>query len=552
MQSLVDELHNNNQRFVPIIDPGIFVEDSEYQAYQDGVNQDVFVKDLYGENPYLAQCWPGPQYFPDWFSSNATSYWQTELASFYSLSQFDGIWIDMNEVSNFCNYDGAAQICVEREKAQCLSNVCCLECSTVDKSNKYDFPPFVPHTIMRTLGGRTLPMSALHAGGVPEYNVHNLHGLMESIATRSAVTNILKERPFVLSRSTFLSSGKYTAHWTGDNAATWDDLAVSIVTMNNMALFGIPMIGADICGFQDDTTEELCGRWIQVGAFSPFSRDHNIRKTEPQELYRWESVTEISRTVLGLRYRLLPYLYTLMYEAHDRGRTVHNAMWVHFSGDPVTLFQDKQFMWSNGILFTPVVTESSTSVEGYFPASLWYSLFDESMIDTSTGGQFIALDTPFNSTNAHLRGGTVIPMQEFAMTTKSARETPFSLTIALDENNEATGSLFLDDGVQIDINNFATIEYSVVGNTLKSSVLHNSYPLINSLRTVTILGKLFPAQSGHLVGATCWGNVITKAGKNFSATLVSNILFKNFYRIDIDISSLDVGIVSEFSLSWGC
>lgn len=549
MQSLVDELHDNNQRFVPIIDPAIYADDATYQAYTDGLEQDVFVKDMYGEKPYLGQVWPGPTYFPDWFSGNASSYWQSELASFYELSQFDGIWIDMNEVSNFCNYDGAGQVCVERDHAQCLSNVCCLDCSTLDKGNKFDFPPFVPHTVMRTLGGRTLPMSALHYGGIAEYNAHNLHGMMESIATRTAVENILKERPFVLSRSTFTGSGKYAAHWTGDNAATWDDLAVSIVTMNNMALFGIPMIGADICGFQGDTTEELCGRWIQVGAFSPFSRDHNIRKTEPQELYRWDSVAAISRTVLQLRYRLLPYLYTLMYQAHAAGDTVHNAMWVHFPDDPNTLFQDQQYMWSDGILFTPVVKQGAMSVEGYFPTGLWYSLFDESLIDSTSGGQFITLETPPSVTNAHARGGTVIPLQDFAMTTKAVQESAYSIYIALACNNQASGRLFIDDGVQIDISSYALVDYSVARNTLISRVSHNNYSEDRLLLSFVIVG-LIPTGENMKDSSACWAEVsIGDTSDSYSLT-ASRKVFTTHYQIEVLLTD-SINVVSDFRMTWG-
>jgi alpha-glucosidase (family GH31 glycosyl hydrolase) len=148
-------------------------------------------------------------------------------------------------IFNFIRY----QVCELRDKAACDWNVCCLKCETIDRSNKYDFPPFVPNTMMKTLGGRTMPMSARMNNGILNYNAHNLYGFMESIATHKAVAAIKQERPFVLSRSTFVGSGKYTAHWTGDNAATWDDLKVSIVTMNEMAIFGIPMIGISIIIF---------------------------------------------------------------------------------------------------------------------------------------------------------------------------------------------------------------------------------------------------------------------------------------------------------------
>ena len=87
-------------------------------------------------------------------------------------------------------------------------------------------------------------------------------------------------------------------------------------------MFGINYIGADICGFFVDTTEELCQRWMELGAFYPFSRNQNTINVRPQEPTQWESVASASKTALNIRYRLLPYLYTLFYHSHISGSTV--------------------------------------------------------------------------------------------------------------------------------------------------------------------------------------------------------------------------------------
>eukprot|EP01018_Ginkgo_biloba_P029327 Gb_24066 [translate_table: standard] len=175
--------------------------------------------------------------------------------------------------------------------------------------------------IHRPLGKRTVPAGAVHYNDILEYNAHNLYGPSEVIVTNKALNSALKKRPFVLGGSTFVGSGAHAAHWTGYNSAHWTDLTYTIPTILNFGLFRVPMVGADICGFRLNTTEELCNRWIQLGSFYPFARDHSDIGTIDQELYLWKSVAKSARKALGLTYHLLPHIYTLSFETHSNSKT---------------------------------------------------------------------------------------------------------------------------------------------------------------------------------------------------------------------------------------
>ena len=193
------------------------------------------------------------------------------MSAFHSAVSVDGIWIDMNEVSNFCNVDGSGQVCANTANSGCpapgtvqysvdqrihqrdlstnllsiyliyllisptyiyiyiLLSIfissqtgasqtdCCLSCSTIDHSNPLDFPPYQIQNLYGRLSTKTIAMSATHYGNVSVYNAHNLYGLTEQIATNRALSEIRQKRPFLLTRSSFLSTGRHSAKWTGDN-----------------------------------------------------------------------------------------------------------------------------------------------------------------------------------------------------------------------------------------------------------------------------------------------------------------------------------------------
>ena len=114
-------------------------------------------------------------------------------------------------------------------------------------------------------------------------DVHPYFGHLSTVATYEYLKK--NGRPFIISRSNSVGTGYFAGHWTGDNVATWDFLRLSINGNFLFQIFGIQMVGADICGFYRDSTEQLCSRWMQLGAFYPFSRNHNHEQARSQEAY---------------------------------------------------------------------------------------------------------------------------------------------------------------------------------------------------------------------------------------------------------------------------
>lgn len=402
-------------KLVPIVDPGVKLE-AGYGVYEEARAKDFLVRTSRG-SVLVGEVWPSPAVFPDFTREEVVAWWARHFAAWAKVG-VRGVWNDMNEPSNF-SMKGAGG----------------------SESNLGE--------VERTHGaieGKTLPYDARH-GTRRHLEVHNVYALGMNDAARRALSEAWPDhRPFLVSRSGFAGLQRFSALWTGDNTSAWSHLALSIPMLAGLGLSGIAFCGADVGGFLGNATGELLGRWTQLGAFYPMLRNHAATGTRDQEPWRFgEDTLSVVRGALELRYRLLPHLYTLMWEASRTGMPPLRPLALHHQDDPDAVREDHAFLFGRDLLVAPVVRAGATRRLAYLPRGRWLELPNlHTPGRVHDGGQWVAAQADAHTVPAFLRAGGALPLTESAPHTTGANWA--ALTWHVHAADTVEGTLYEDAG----------------------------------------------------------------------------------------------------------
>jgi len=322
------------------------------------------------------------------------------------------------------------------------------------------------------------------------------------------------DRPFVLTRSFFIGSHKYSAIWTGDNYAKWEHLGTSIAMVGALTLAGQSLVGADVGGFFKHPDAEMVTRWYQLAVLAyPFLRNHAHLETPRREPYMYDEATMLRvKAALQLRYKMLPIWYTLFHEYHTKGEPVVRPLFYDFLDDPVTHSDpeavENQIMLGDLLLVAGVAkpaNEGGDKVSVVLPQAspTWYDLHTGKIYSPGKHERQVDMD----SIPAYFRAGRIVPLKSRMRRSSSCTwMDPFTLNVYVDPTTlQATGRLYIDDYKTMtykDGKSFLDIDFEFKDGVLRASSKRGELPAGNGISAeiekVEIFGLNSPAQGASV------------------------------------------------------
>ncbi len=400
-----------------IVDPGVKAEPG-YGVYDRGIKADIFAKYSDGTN-YTGEVWPGWCHFPDFTNPKARTWWGTELKK-YGEDGISGIWNDMNEIATWGQK--------------------------------------MPDNIIFDYEGH----KASHL------QTRNVYAMQMARASYEGGKEAFGKRPFVLTRAGYAGFQRYSAIWTGDNRAEDSHMLLGVRLLNSLGLSGVAFTGMDIGGFTGNATPALFSRWMQIGAFNPYFRNHTAVNTKSAEPWTFgEEVLETSRNYVNLRYMLMPYLYSTFYEATQNGHPVMRSLAIDYTFDP-NIYNEQfqnQYQFGHAFLVAPFDGIAGFG-KVYFPQGKWYDLYTD---EVQSSGQPKIMELSAHKLPVYVKESSIITMQSLVQST-SQQPTDTLVVHVYNGNVNNSFVYYEDDGESFNYEKGAYYKRTITYDANKHSV----------------------------------------------------------------------------------
>lgn len=412
---LISDLKEQGFKTIVIIDPGIKV-DNNYKIYRQGVANDYFCKRPDGDL-MIGPVWPSRAAFPDFTDPEVRSWWADLYQDLFTDKGVSGTWNDMNEPAIFE-----------------------VEAKT--------FPDNIRH---------------YYEGECASHRkAHNIYGMQMARASYEGIKKHNHgKRPFLLTRANFSGGQRYAALWTGDNIANWEHLRHALTQCVRLSISGYSFVGTDIGGFVDEPNAELFTRWLQLGVFHPLFRNHSMgynvegaaavkkEKVEQKKLQSdakqepWtfgDPYTDINRSVIELRYRLLHYLYTAFYHYVQNGTPILRPMAFQNPNDNKALTCRDAFLFGDTIVVAPILEKGARERKTYLPSGYWYDYRTNELLE---GRTIHKVKAPISEIPFFVKAGTVLPLRK--VTQHTGERTPDLLELNVYYGMQTSASYLYED-----------------------------------------------------------------------------------------------------------
>ena len=375
-------LKKDHLRLVPIIDAGIPVAPG-YAPYDTGKAAGLFCRKEDGSD-FVAAVWPGRCVFPDFLREDARI-WFGDLYRSLLEAGIEGFWNDMNEPALFYSDEGIADAFARAED---------LRSGNVEYEAMWGLKDAF-NGIANSMDDYRRFYHRIGGAAVRHDRVHNLYGAGMTRAAAEGFRRFDPSRRFLLfSRSSFIGAHRNGGIWQGDNFSWWSHLKMALQMLPNLNLCGFLYSGCDLGGFGCNVTEDLLERFLQLGVFTPLMRNHSALHTREQEIYRFSS-WEMMRDTVGVRYALLPYLYSEFMKAALTDGMYFRPLAFDYPEDSRAVRVEDQLMLGEGCMIAPVLEQNAEGRYVYLPEDMlmvrFRSAADYDLVPLDKGDHRISL-----------------------------------------------------------------------------------------------------------------------------------------------------------------